>query len=81
MISPQSLLFISESFVEPVRPIASTLLVHSEDFPKVYNFFLNCQFEPPPFSKSQLYHHRNIFSYITTCSWAEESQNHRITEW
>lgn len=39
MTAPQSLLFISKCLVEPVRPITSTLLVHSEDFLKVYKFF------------------------------------------
>lgn len=38
MMVPQSLLFISKCFVEPVRPITSTLLVHSEDFLNVYPF-------------------------------------------
>lgn len=39
MMAPQSPLLISECLVEPVRPITSTLLVHSEDFLKVYLFF------------------------------------------
>lgn len=74
MMAPQSLLLISECLVEPVRPVTSTLLAHSEDFLELYLFFsfLNCLFESPPFSKSQLYCHRNIFPYATICSWAEE---------
>lgn len=39
MIAPQGLLFTSKCLVEPVRPTTSSLLVHSEDFLKVYNFF------------------------------------------
>lgn len=42
-------------------------------FPKSISLSLNCLFQPPPFSKSHLYCHRNIFPYSTICNWAEES--------
>lgn len=73
MMAPQSLLFISECLVEPVRPITSTLLVHSEDFLKVYLFFFKLPIWIPSLQQKPTVLPRNIFPYITICSWAEVS--------